>query len=211
MGRLDDALLALSEAENTRGGTPMVALVRGVTLLEANRLNDAAAAFQEYRNRLARDEKPDATWFYHAALTAGLAGDSGRAQAICWEGLENHPDSAPLLLLAGLAAERLGDNEGAELFYRRAIEVEPSLAQGHKNLGDVALARGSADEALRLYQRATELEPDLGDDVYSRMGTLHYRSRNREAAIRCWIRALELNPDNDVVRNQLEVLRHAGS
>jgi tetratricopeptide (TPR) repeat protein len=211
MGRLDDALLALSEAENTRGGTPMVALVRGVTLLEARRLADATASFQEYRNRLAPNEKPEATWFYHAALTAGLAGDAARAQSICWEGLEAHPDSAPLLLLAGLAAERLGDKDGAELFYRRAIEVEPSLAQGHKNLGDVALARGAADEALRLYQRATELQPELGDDVWARMGTLHYRSRNREAAVRCWVRALELNPDNDVVRNQLEVLRHAGS
>jgi tetratricopeptide (TPR) repeat protein len=211
MGRLDDALLALSEAENARPGTPAVALARGVCLLEAMRLREANTAFQEYRRRLTAAEKPEATYFYHAAHASALAGEVGRAQALCWEGLEAHPDSAPLLLLAGLAAERLGDADGAELFYRRAIEVEPALAQGHKNLGDVAQARGAHEEALRLYQRATELAPDLGDDVYARMGALHYRARNRESAIRAWTRALELNPANDIVRNQLEVLRHVGT
>jgi tetratricopeptide (TPR) repeat protein len=210
MGRIDDALLALSEAENTRPGSPTISLVRGVTLLDAGRLLDAAGAFSEYRQRLQPNEAAEATWYYHAALTEALMGDSGRTQQLCWEGLEVHPDSAPLLLLAGLAGERLGDPDGAELFYRRAIEVEPGLAQAHKNLGDVAHTRGALDEALRLYQRAVELEPDLGDDAYTRIGTLHYRARNREAAVRAWSRALELNPKNDVVRNHLEVLRHAG-
>jgi len=210
MGRIDDALLALSEAENARPGTPHVALSRGVVLLEAGRLGEAADAFDDYRTRLGEGERPDALYYYHAGLTAALSGDANRAQSLCWEGLETHSDSAPLLLLAGLAGERLGDLDGAEMFYRRTIEVEPSLAQAHKDLGDIAHERGSMDEALRLYQRATELAPDLGDDVYARLGTLHYRGRNREAAIRCWTHALELNPSNDVVRNQLEVLRHAG-
>ncbi len=211
MDRLDDALLALSEAENAQAGTPVVSLARAVTLVDARRLGEARAALQEYRVRLGEGQKPDAAWFYYSALVAALTGDSGRAQALCWEGLEAWPDSAPLLLLAGLAAERLGNADGAELFYRRAIEVEPSLAQAHKNLGDIAFARGTSEEALRLYQRVAELAPDLGDDVYARLGTLYYRARNREAAIRSWTRALELNAGNNVVRNQLEVLRHAGA
>lgn len=211
MSRFDDALLALSEAENVRSATAAVALVRGVTLLDAGQLVEAARAFADYRNRLDDGGKPEAIWYYHAGLTEALMGDASRTQQLCWEGLEAHPDSAPLLLLAGLAGERLGDSEGAEIFYRRALEVEPGLAQTHKNLADVAFARGAADEAMRLYQRAVELAPDLGDDVYGRLGTLHYRARNRGAAVRNWMRALELNPGNDIVRNQLEVLRHAGA
>lgn len=211
MGRAEDALLALNEAENARSGTPAVALARAVTHLQQQDLEQTRAALQDYRTRLGPGEKPDATWYYHAALTEAIGSDSSRAQALCWEGLETHPDVAPLLLLAGLAAERLGDNDGAELFYRRAIEVEPNLAQAHKDLGDIAYARGAMDEAMRLYQRASELAPDLGDDVYAKLGALHYRARNREAAVRCWTRSLELNPANDAVRNRLEVLRHAGA
>jgi len=140
------------------------------------------------------------------ALHALAAGAFGSAEGWSEVGVRTCP-----LLLAGLAGERLGDPDGAELFYRKVIEVEPGLAQAHKSLGDVAHARGAHDEALRLYQRAVELEPELGDEVYTRIGTLHYRARNREAAVRAWSRALEMNPKNDVVRNHLDVLRHAGS
>lgn len=211
MGRLDDALLAIAEAETAKAGTPAACLARAVTLIEARRLIEAQEALSEYRSRLEEEVKPEATYFYHAALVSALSSDASRAQAICWEGLEIHPDSAPLLLLAGLAAERLRDADGAELFYRRTIEVEPGFAQAHKNLADIAFSRGANEEAMRLYQRAAELEPDLGDDVWAKLGTLHYRARNREAAVRCWTRSLELNPANDIVRNQLEVLRHATS
>jgi tetratricopeptide (TPR) repeat protein len=211
MDRTEDALLALNEAENARARTPAVALARAVTYLHQQELDQTRAALQDYRSRLDPGEKPEAAWYYHAALTEAIGSDASRAQALCWEGLEVHPDVAPLLLLAGLAAERLGDNDGAELFYRRAIEVEPNLPQAHKDLGDIAYARGATDEATRLYQRASELAPDLGDDVYAKLGALHYRARNREAAVRCWTRSLELNPANDAVRNRLEVLRHAGA
>ncbi|HUF67885.1 MAG TPA: DUF4388 domain-containing protein [Longimicrobiales bacterium] len=211
LGRTEDALLALNEAENVRAATPAVALARAIAHIENRNLEDGRAALQEYRTRLGPDEKPEAGWYYHAALAEAIGSDASRAQALCWEGLESHPDVAPLLMLAGLAAERLGDNDGAELFYRRAIEVEPNLPQAQKNLGDIAYGRGAMDEALRLYQRAAELAPDLGDDVYARLGSLHYRDRNREAAVRCWTRSLELNPANDAVRNRLEVLRHAGA
>jgi tetratricopeptide (TPR) repeat protein len=209
MGRTEDAVLALDEAEAIRPGAPSVALARAVTLVEARRLAESKPHFDEYRKRLKDGERPEPTWFYHAALAVALAGDADRAQAICWEGLETYSDSAPLLQLAGLAAERMGDLDGAALFYRRAIEVEPGMPQAHKGMGDVAYVRGATEEAVRLFQRATELAPDLGDDVYAKLGALHYRARNRDAAVRCWIRALELNPANDWVRTQLEVLRNA--
>lgn len=209
MGRMEDALLALDEAEAIRPGTPSIALARAVTLVETHRLAESKPHFDEYRKRLKTAERPEPAWYYYSALAVALEGDADRAQAVCWEGLETYSDSAPLLQLAGLAAERMGDLDGAALFYRRAIEVEPGMPQAHKGMGDVAYVRGATEEAVRLFQRAIELAPDLGDDVYAKLGALHYRGRNREAAVRCWVRALELNPANAWVRTQLEVLRNA--
>jgi len=97
----------------------------------------------------------------------------------------------------------------ADKLYRRALEADPSLPQTHKNLGDLAYRRGSYDEALQFYQRAAELSPDLGEDLWVKLGNLHYKSRNREGAIRCWTRALDFNPGNQVVRNNLEIVSHA--
>lgn len=211
MNRVDDALRLLDECDRLRPGEPETALSRAITLAEAHRLAEAATQFDDYRARLADEDRPAAAYFYHASLAAALAGDVRRAQAIVWEGLETHADSAPLLLLAGLTAEKQEDRQGAEMFYRRALEAEPGLAQAHKNLGDIAYARGAGEEALRLYQRAVELDGELGEDVHARLGLLHYQARNREAAIRAWTRALELNPSNEAVRNRLEVLLHAGT
>ncbi|MGH7554163.1 MAG: tetratricopeptide repeat protein, partial [Longimicrobiales bacterium] len=112
-------------------------------------------------------------------------------------------------LLAGLLAERRGDLDTAERHYTQAVELDPTVVQAHKNLGDVAYRRGAHEHALSLYQRAAELAPDLGDDLYAKLGNLHYRARNRDGAIRCWKRALELNPRNDAVRNNLDIVAHA--
>ncbi|MGH7501170.1 MAG: DUF4388 domain-containing protein [Longimicrobiales bacterium] len=210
-GRTEDALRALDEADRLRAGRPATALSRAITLAQAHRLAEATAQFDDYRARLTDDERPAPVFYFQAGLVAGLAGDVHRAQTIVWEGLEFHADSPPLLLLAGLTAEKQGDRQGAEMFYRRALEAEPGLAQAHKNLGDIAFGRGAAEEALRLYQRAVELDGDLGEDVHARLGLLHYQTRNREAAIRSWTRALELNPSNEAVRNRLDVLLHAST
>ena len=210
-GLAQDALGTLDEAERVRPQHPATALARGITLLAARRISEARDALDECRRRIGAAVRPPATWYYHRGLAAAIGGDVRGAQAIVWEGLEAHAYSAPLLLLAGLAGERQGDLQGAELFYRRALEIEPGLPQAHKNLGDSAFARGANDEALRLYQRAVELDPDLGEQVHARLGALHYRARNRDAAIRSWTRALEINPSNETVRTRLEVLLHAGT
>jgi Flp pilus assembly protein TadD len=38
------------------------------------------------------------------------------------------------------------------------------------------------------------------------MGNLYLKRGERDEAIRCWRRALELNPENDVVRKNLAVV-----
>jgi tetratricopeptide (TPR) repeat protein len=209
LGRFSDALLALDEADALRPGTPVAALARSRVQLKAGDPAAATQSLEEYRRRLGADEVPSALYYHHAALAAALSGDLEAAEAAAREGLERHPDSPPLLLIAGSIAERRGDLDEAERLYREAAEEDPTIVQAHKNLGDVAYRRGRYEEALEHYERAVELAPELGDDVYTRLGNLYYRQRAREEAMRCWRRALELNPENHVVRNNLEVAADA--
>ena len=53
------------------------------------------------------------------------------------------------------------------------------------------------------------MDPDLGDDVYAKLGNVYYKRRARDEAIEMWTRALELNPANEVVRTNLELVRGA--
>jgi tetratricopeptide (TPR) repeat protein len=208
-GRGTDATLVLDAAESLQPDSPLPALGRGMQHLLAYRTAEALRHFDEYRRKLRSDENPAVVYFYYAGLAAALAGDLDHAEGLVREGLRTHPRAAPLLLLGGLISERRGEWEGAERLYRRALESDSTLVQAHKNLGDLAYRRGAYDEAMPMYQRVAELAPELGEDVYVKLGNLHYKSRNRDGAIRYWTRALELNPHNQVVRNNLEIVAHA--
>lgn len=204
-----DAELVLGEAEALRPDSPEPVLLRAVVRLEKGEVDAAAADFDAYRERLDEGTAPAAVYFHHAALAALLGGDPPRAEELIRAGLEAHPRSAPLFVLAGAVAERRGDLANAERCYRRAAEEDPSFGLAHKNLGDIAYRRGLHEEAREHYERAVRLTPDLGDDVYTKLGNLLYKQRERDAAIERWERALQLNPDNRVARNNMEIVVHA--
>jgi tetratricopeptide (TPR) repeat protein len=209
LGRPLDALLVLNEAEYVRPGRSQVALARGAAYLESGQVQDALASLQEYRNRLGPLERPNELYFYYAGLAKALAKRLKAAAAIAREGLERYPTAPPLLMLAGLIAERNGDYETAETWFRQVIEEDPSLVQSYKSLGDVFYRRGTHDAALEQYDRALQINPELGDDIYAKLGNILYKKRGREAAIRLWNRALELNPRNQLVRNNIEIVQNA--
>ncbi len=210
LGHDQEALQALDQAERIRPDSAIVSLERGIIALRQERVTEAIAHFAGAKKRWGTDAVLPARYFYFAALASAVAGEKNAA-ALVRQGLAAHPESAPLLLLAGLLAERRRDLDTAERFYNQAIELDPAIVQTHKNLGDVLYRRGARERALSLYQRAAELAPDLGDDLYAKLGSLHYHARNHQGAIRCWKRALELNPRNEAVRSSLDIVAHANA
>lgn len=205
MGHSGEAELALRQADESRPGVPETALIRAGIRLADGDLRAAETALGDYVERLGR-RQPAALYHHYAALLAALDRRLHDARAAIDAGLEQYPDSAPLLTLAAAIAERRGDLDEAERFSRRAVEEDPNLPQAHKSLGDLAYRRARHDDALEHFQRAVELDPDLGDDVYTKLGNIHFKRREREQALESWNRALELNPDNVVVRKNLEVV-----
>ena len=211
LGRLEDALLVLDEAEAVAPDRPEAALARASIHREGGDADAAAEALAAYRDRIEHGDTPPAVYYHTAILTSVLEGDFSAAEAQADEALGAHPASAPLLLLAGALAERNGNNAEADRCYRQAAEEDPSLPQAYKGQGDIAYRRGLHDEALEHYDRAIELDPELGDDILTKLGNIHYKRMEREAALELWQRALALNPDNEVVRNNLDVVANAGA
>ncbi|MGQ0562657.1 MAG: DUF4388 domain-containing protein [Gemmatimonadota bacterium] len=206
LGRPNDALLVLNEADQVRPGTSAVALARGVAFLEAGDLDDAIASFREYRQKLVISEQPPAIFFYYSALASAIRGDLAGADATITEGLGVHGAAGPLLLLAGAIAERRGEFSLSERYYRQVVDEDPTLVHAHKNLGDVAYRRSAHEEATEHYRRAISIDPNFGDDVYAKLANIQYKQKEREEAVRLWQRALELNPANQVVRNNLDIV-----
>jgi tetratricopeptide (TPR) repeat protein len=203
--RFGDARFAAQEAVRLAPKRPAILLSHAILLLKAGDVHEAAEAFEQYRAALGKARAP-AAYYAFAVLAEAAAGRPDAALRLGDEGIQAHPHAAPIHLHVGAVLERRGDWERAEAAYRRAIEEDRELPQAHKSLGDALYRRGTYDEAAEAYQRAVAIAPALGDDVYFRMGNIHYKRMERSRAVDLWRKALELNPQNTVVRTNLELV-----
>jgi tetratricopeptide (TPR) repeat protein len=205
--RYDEARVALEEAVRRGGGTdPRVQTSLGVVSLLAGDLRAADTALTTARP-LFGDRVPTPAWFHYTGLTAALLGDVNRASLVLTEGVAAHPHAAVLLNNLAAVLEREGDYEGARAMAERGTHEDAGVPQLQKNLGDLHYRAAHYDEAFEAYLRASKANPELGADLYLKLGNIRLRRQEREEAIRCWERALELDPDNAIVRTNLESVR----
>lgn len=204
-GRYAEALSALHDATR-RGGAkdPHIQTSVGVVSLL---MGDVAAADRALSQaRALWSDRPSAAWFHYSALAAALLGDITRAIAVLEEGLTHHPRVAALHNNIAAMHERRGAHDDALHAAERGLADDPAMPQLHKNIGDLYYRAGRYDEAFDAYERAVRADPDLGHDVYVKLGNIRLQRQERDAAVKCWQRALELDPSNSTARSSLEAV-----
>jgi tetratricopeptide (TPR) repeat protein len=206
LGRRHEAVDALEVAARAKPEDHEILLLRGMLGLKAQDARAALEALGRYRTSPAV-RRPSPVYYAYTVLASAMAEDLDHAVAVGREGLGFYPDSGPILVNTGVVLERLGEIEAAEALFKRAVALPHPPAQAHKNLGDQAWARGDHAGARVQYEKAVKLSPRLGDDVFLRLGTIAYRESDRDLALLLWQRALDLNPRNQAVRENLEMLQ----
>jgi len=175
LGRYEEAQAALQEAarrgaeEDPRVQISLaaVALRRG-EVARARSLLDVAR--ESYGTR-----PPPASWFHYAALAAALAGEHEGAATLLDEGIAAHPHAGVLHNNLAALHERRRRYDQAAAAVERGLLEDTSVPQLHKNAGDVHYRAGRYDDAFDAYRRAVKLQPAIGDDVYLKLGNIHYR------------------------------------
>ena len=206
-GRFDDAQIALEEAVTRGGGSdPRIQTSLGIIAMRRGQL-EAGNEILSAARALFGKRRPSATWFHYAALAAALGGDLERASALVDEALELHPHVAALRNLKATLLERAGKYRQATEVAEQGLGDDSSLPQLHKNMGDCHYRAGQYDRALESYERAARLAPSQGHDVWFKIGNIRYRRHERDAALECWEKALELDPENALIRTNLDLVR----
>jgi len=206
LGRYEEAIEALVDAEAVRPGDRDALLNRGIVQLKAGLADEAAETFKRYRKKCGKVTPPPIFYAY-AVLASGMSGDLDGAAELGREGLAAFPEHGAILVNTGAVLERRGSMDAAEALFLRSVQSEsPTPAQAHKNLGDRAFARGDRAGARAHYERAVKIAPRLGDDVYQRLGEIAHDDEDQDLALLLWQRALEINPENQEVRSRLESL-----
>jgi Flp pilus assembly protein TadD len=207
MGHYDDAREALQEAIQHGGQEdPRIRASLGVLALKSGDVDEADALLTAARTLWGK-RPPSAAWFHYAALAAALTGELERALEIVSEGVEAHPHSAVLYNTLAAVHERRGDLTAAAQAAERGLHEDGTIPQLFKNLGDCLYRASRYDEALEAFQRAIKLDPALGDDVYFKLGNIRFKWQEKDQALAYWERALALNPENEVIRTNLDLVR----
>lgn len=209
LGESAKAREALAEALR-RGGDrdPRVHTSMGVLALRDGALSAAEAAFATARS-LTGGKPPSPAWYHFAALAAALGGGLDRAITLLEEATAAYPQIAALHNNLAVALERRGRHDAALAAAERGIAEDAGIAQLHKNVGDLLYRSGAFDEAFDAYQRAVKANEALGGDVWLKLGNIRLRRRERDEAIRCWQKALEVDPGNPIARQNIDAAKSA--
>src|SRR5437868_1112219 len=93
------------------------------------------------------------------ALRLAQAGDLAGADRVCRELVRREPNNPNAVMLSGIIAANLGNNDDAASAFERTIALQPQRADAHFNLGLVRERQERHEEALASFQRAVNLDP----------------------------------------------------
>ncbi len=131
------------------------------------------------------------------------------AELLLLDYAEHDPNDVNAANLLGLMYERIGDNENALVWHKRAAELAPENAICVGNYGLVLADHGSGEEAIPLMRRALSIDPKLGY-LYMGLGNLWRKEGNERDALKEFKEAIRLyeketggNPENAELWNRL--------
>lgn len=204
--RLEEAESVYAEAASKARHDPRILTGWGIVALRRGDCEVAAGRLDRARE-VARDRQLSELWYWARSLAAAGVERYEEAEELLRDAIALYPGQAVLQNNLAVLLEVRGDQEQAKDILDRAIEQDPSLPQLSKNLGDLLYRRARFSEAWEAYQRAVSLDAQMGDDIYFRLGNIAYKQHDHEGAASLWNMVLELNPQHELARANLETMR----
>lgn len=140
----------------------------------------------------------------HMNLAAVLASEDDLDAALqhAEHGTRLAPNNARAFSIQGKILLRLRRYEAAATTLRKALELDPSIADARSAIGMALVHLDRNHEAIDAYREAVAFQPDAVMDWY-RLGLLLSRAGLLDEARTSLERALELDPDNDLIGRAL--------
>jgi tetratricopeptide (TPR) repeat protein len=95
--------------------------------------------------------------------------------------------------------------------YRTAISFDANNSQPYFGLGYVYLQMSNYNDAIKMLEQCINKTGDdklQKSDTYANLGLCYISIGDRQTAIDCFNKALELNPDNEYAKNGMNLAKH---
>ncbi len=202
LGRPAEALAHYETAQQLKPNDPVISASCGQALLGAGRPAEAIARFE-----VALRVQPGLTEA-RVGLGRVLAVLNRRSDAVVQfrEGLRQDPASVALHANLADALFDLGQLAGAAVEYGRVLALQPDLADARHNLALTLVRLGRPAEAIPLYKQVLRQLPRSAQAHLNYALALEQTGKVAEAIAQDE-EALQLNPELNAAREQLERLR----
>lgn len=215
LGRLDDAFEALGKALELEPNLAEAYITKGLILLtradKSGSRSDYESAVSACRRGIELNPKLQVPIVIR--VTIGKAylqeGELTRASRQFEEILKTDANFSDAYFYLGAIHLARHEYEKAESAYLRVIELDPSSANAYERLAHLYGTRGILlDEAIQYAEKAIDLKPDSAA-YYNTLSWLHFLGKDYEKSETSVIKALELDPDNQLYSEGLKVIRKA--
>ncbi|MFQ5713266.1 MAG: glycosyltransferase [Candidatus Scalinduaceae bacterium] len=124
------------------------------------------------------------------------------AERFLKEGLKNSPDNKKFLLNLGRLYYLKNDLKMTESSYKKALEIDADYIDALKGMGTLYLDMKKFEEARIFLYKVLQKVKDI--EVYNNLGCLEDKEGLYERAMFFFGKALELEPENQVIMNNLK-------
>jgi len=135
------------------------------------------------------------------AVAAFNAGQLDLAERNCRQILARTPGNLRVMVVHGAVLHAQERHSDAESVFGQLVQADPDTAVHWMNLGTARRGSGKFEEALRAYTRAAELGCATAD-FYFNVGLTHLDRRDYESARAVLKKALELAPQDALIRSE---------
>ena len=167
---------------------------------------DEAGAYRLLTDAMVRFPK-DPELAYEAAMSADKIKDLVAMEQILRKLLAQHPDHYQSMNALGYSlADRNVQLAEARTLIQKALSFAPQDPYIIDSMGWVEFRSGNLSAANTLLRTAFEAKPDA--EIAAHWGEVLWAMGQRDAAQATWERGLQLNPDNETLRDTVRRLTH---
>jgi tetratricopeptide (TPR) repeat protein len=120
--------------------------------------------------------------------------------------LDQDVDSVEALAEMANAYWHLGRLYRAEKYVKKVLELDSSQPLAWYNRGLIESKREHYKDAAKAFRRAVDLQPDFAN-AWNMLGLGLFQQNKMEEAELCLLKALELEPENEYARKNLNAVR----
>ena len=200
-GQWEEADHAFAALDNAFPNEAFIKLLRGNIDYSRGNLDQAVTRYRE-----AIDVKPTGNVYYKLGVCLYRMGRLKEAldafQHVSSMGSQSH---AMAEYFVGLIYFFLGEDDAAADAFAGFHASSPESMIANFYLAQLKIKRKRFDEALELLTELVKETPDFAE-VHYMLGTVQYGLHNNTEAIKCFQRALEINPADERSKTKLTLL-----